>query len=424
MRVERALRLLPPLADFDPLRRILLASAAPDAGTRWGSAAPFLTLGKWTLSLDRFREEVPELLRRTAEHLEALCQAYADALESESQGDAPGTVEHLLRAAHMEEGAGRFSAAERWADAALSVAEGLTTRRVEVEALLVLGDLCRAEAQYLAAGRHYQRALTLAQAEFDQGGEVEASMRIGFVALAEGELPGAALWLGRAAELATSAEMPERRARAERALAETARRQGAMESAEAWLRAARETFAATGNSLELARTLDAQGLLDHELGRSGHAQGAFAEALAWERRATRDPGLECGIHLHLAELHFAAGRDGNAEEEMRLAEQVAITRHLPRQLVQVYTRMGSSHGRRGAETGFVFFEQALALCHLLEPAPALEAEVCLQYAQFKALLGRGDEARGWLERARELLVASGGGAKLKVIDAQLRQSAG
>jgi hypothetical protein len=51
----------------------------------------------------------------------------------------------------------------------------------------------------------------------------------------------------------------------------------------------------------------------------------------------------------------------------------------------------------------------------------LEAEVYHQYGLFKSSLGRMDEARGWLERARELLAASGGGPSLELVDAELEQ---
>ena len=104
---------------------------------------------------------------------------------------------------------------------------------------------------------------------------------------------------------------------------------------------------------------------------------------------------------------------------MRRAERVAIGDHLGRQLAQVYTRLGALRGRQGDDTGFVFFEQALSLCLFLDPAPALEAEVCRQYGHFKAALGRPEEAHGWLERAHELLVAVGGGAALEALEEEM-----
>ena len=60
----------------------------------------------------------------------------------------------------------------------------------------------------------------------------------------------------------------------------------------------------------------------------------------------------------------------------------------------------------------------------LEPLPSLEAEVYHQYGLFKSHLGRMEEARGWLERARDSSRASGGGPTLAVIEAELAQIPG
>jgi len=65
-----------------------------------------------------------------------------------------------------------------------------------------------------------------------------------------------------------------------------------------------------------------------------------------------------------AETAWLAGRLLEAEEEMRRAEQLAITSSQTRGLVRIYTLLGTLRGRQGDETGFVFFEQAIALFSL------------------------------------------------------------
>ena len=126
------------------------------------------------------------------------------------------------------------------------------------------------------------------------------------------------------------------------------------------------------------------------------------EALAWVQREPRDPGLELSIRLSLAELQLETGRLLEAEEEMRRAEQLAIASNLTSHLVQVYTLMGKLRGRQQDETGFVFFEQAIDLCHMLERSPAAEGQVYLEYGLFQDRLHHREEARAYLERAREL----------------------
>lgn len=420
MRVEQALRLLPGLEALGPLRGLVLASSAPDESSRWGSAAPYLTVGKWRLSVEQVRRSIPALLERITLHLSQLYHHYADAVASEDDGDQGGVVAHLLKAAQLEERVGRYQPARQWGEVALQIAEGLTSRRPEIESLSFLGGVARAQGAYLVAARHYQRALVLSEAEFDEAGAIDASEGQGIVALLQGQYQGAGAWLGRAERLAADEVHAVRRARILRELAQVARRQGASALAEERLQAARTILEPRGEALEMAKLLDAQGLL--LLGAQDHpgSLAAFREALAWLMRAGRDPGIEAGVRLHLAELHLAAGRDVEAEEEMRRAEKVAIGHDLGRRLVQVYTHLGSLRGRQGAETGFVFFEQAIALSHLLGPAPTLEAEVYHQYGIFKAGLSHPDEARGWLERAKELFAEAGGGASLELIDEELR----
>ena len=419
MKVERALRLLPALEAVGPLRGLVLASSAPDESSRWGSAAPYLTVGKWAISVEMLRRGIPQFLARITDHVGRLYQHYAAALEADDRGDPSQVVVHLLAAARMEEHVGRYAAALAWGDVALSVAERLNTRATEIETLTFLGEVGRAQGQFTVAGRHYQRALALAEAEFDPAGVIVASEGQGLVALAENQLQGAAVWLGRAEQLATGEAHEAARARVLRSLAEVARRQGDLHAAGERLRISREIVERLDLAPEMARTLDAQGCLDLSLGRSAESLAAFREALAWVRRGGSDPRRECVIRIHLAELFLEMDRGAEGEEELRHAERLAISNDLGRRLIQIYTRLGTLRGMQGAETGFVFFEQAIALCRLLDSAPAFEGRVYHQYGLFKAALGRMEEARAWLERARELFAAAGGSAFLDEIDAEL-----
>lgn len=424
MKVEQAFRLLPGVEALRPLPGMLLSSSAPDERNRWASAAPYLTVGKWNLSVEALRRRLPHLITRIAEHLGLLYQDFADALDSEERGEPVQAVAHLLAAARREEGVGRYGPALQWGEVALRVAEALNTRRPEIETLTFLGRVARAQGRCVEAARHFQRALVLAEAEFDTVGAIEASEGQGTVALVLGQLQGASAWLGRADRLAAGEEHALARGRILRALAEVARRQHDFATAGERLHHARELFERAEAGLEMALTLDAQGQL--EVAAARHASGltAFREALAWEHRAGPDPRIECTVRMHMAELHLDLGNESDAEQEMRYAERLAIAHDLGRRLVQVYTRLGALRGRQHKETGFVFFEQALALCQLLEPTPTLEAEVYHQYGIFKANLGRTDEARGWLERAREILKEAGGEGILDSIEEALHEVAG
>jgi len=168
--------------------------------------------------------------------------------------------------------------------------------------------------------------------------------------------------------------------------------------------------------------LDAQGELDAALGRPAPAAGAFREALAWVRRDQHDAGLDVTIRLHLAELLLGTGRWLEAEEEMRRAEQLAITSNQTRGLVQIYTLLGTLRGRQGDETGFVFFEQAIALCRALEGPPIDEARIYQAYGLFRQVCGGPDEARAYLERAGEIFRSLGVDEEVERVAAALRNS--
>jgi tetratricopeptide (TPR) repeat protein len=129
------------------------------------------------------------------------------------------------------------------------------------------------------------------------------------------------------------------------------------------------------------------------------------------------------VRLSLAELHLEAGRLFEADEELRRAEQIAIAGNLMGELVRVYTVMGKLSGRRLDETGFVFLEQTIELGRALARALATEAQECLEYGRFREALDQRDEARAYLERARDLFDAAGEARERGRVDAELQKLA-
>jgi len=424
MRVEQALRLLPNLEALMPLRGLLLSSARPDARVQWGSGGPYLTVGKRDVEPGELARSMGSVLTVVAEHVAALFAAYVEALERQERNDAPGAVTALVSAGRLEEKVGRLSQAQAWYEVALALAETLQDRRPEVETLLAIGHVCLALGNYAEGARHYQRALVLSEAEFNQSGAVDASVGLGTAAFERAEWPGARAWYSRALRLTEAGTDRLRLGVIEHRLGLLDRRQGDLAAAGDHLRRARECFEALNGeaTLEMARVLDAQGELDAAMGRPGPAAGAFREALAWVRRDKHDPELDVTIRLHLAELLLETGRWLEADEEMRRAEQLAITSNQTRGLVRIYTLLGTLRGRQGDETGFVFFEQAIALCRVLEGPLLEDARVYHAYGLFRQVCGGPDEARAYLERARGIFRSLGMDAEVERLEAALRNS--
>lgn len=420
VRVEKALGLLPDLEALDPLRALIVSISRPDERALWSSSGPYLTLGKRGVHPDEVRRRMQQAFHRIVGHLQALYREYVDALEAQQRSDPAGVVAALLRAGRLEEGVGRFTQAQLWYDVALQVAQGLQDRRPEVECLRALGHASLALGKNADGARHFQRALALAEAEFDQAGATAACEGLGDAALAQGQWAGAQAWYGRGLRLADAAGDGSRAGRLERQLGVLARKQGDLAAAGDFLRRARERFESAGSADEMARVLNEQGQLDAQLGRHGPAAAAYREALAWSQRATRDAGLELSVRLNLAQLDLEAGRLLEADAELRRAEQVAIAGNAMHRLVQVYTLMGRLRGVQEDETGFVFFEQAIELAKALDRSLATEAQVYLAYGLFRSRLGQQDEARAYLERAREIFDSLGEAVGRERVEAELR----
>lgn len=419
LRVEQALQLLPDLEALAPLRALLLSTARADESQVWASGGPYLTVGKRGVDPAELRRRMAPLLEQIGQHVTFLYQAYVEALESQLRGDTAEAVAALLAAGEREEAIGRFGQARAWYEAARPLAAALQSRRPETDCLRRLGRVGQLLGLYDDAARHHQRGLALAEAEFDQAAAIAASQGLGDVALARGEWAGARAWYQRGLRLAEAAGDAPSLGRLEHQLGVLAFRRGDLTAAGEHLRRARERFEQLGEPVELARVLDSHGLVEAALGRHGAALAAYREALAWARRAPQDPGVEVSIRLDLAELALGTGTLLDAEEELRRAESLAITRNLPRRLIRIYALMGRLRGLQDDETGFVFFEQAIELCRVLARSPGDEARLYAEYGAFRGRLGQADEARAYLERARDLFEALGKSVELARVQEEL-----
>jgi tetratricopeptide (TPR) repeat protein len=422
VRVEQALRLLPELEALVPLRALVVSASRPEEQAQWASVGPYLTVGKRAVEPAELRRRAAQAAELVRDHVGALYAAYVDAVEHHQRGDAGAAVAALRQAGSFEERVGRLPQARAWYETALALAEGLQDRRPEIEVLLALGALEETLGRHAEAARHHQRALALAEAEFHQAGAIAACLGLGAVALAQGQWAGARAWFARGMRLADAADDGVAIGRLHHRLAELAHRTGDPAAAGEHLRQARERLEPLGGEVgEMARVLNTQGLVDARLGRETAAVAAYREALAWARRGPRDASQEVAIRLNLATLHLEAGRFLEAEEEARRAEQVAVTHGLTSRLVRTYLLMGRLRGRQRDDTGFVFFEQAIQLCQTLDRSPALAAEVYHEYGLFRSAVGDRDEARAYLERAREIFESLGETVQLALVREELQQ---
>jgi tetratricopeptide (TPR) repeat protein len=418
LRVEQALRLLPDVEDLAPLRASVVSLAAGNASETW-TAEPNRTIGKRTLDPSALRGRVPQVLTRVTGRVAFLYGAAVDALESEQSGDLSQAVRALMRAGEFEENDIRYTQAHAWYRQALGLAEQLRDRQPEMEALCHLGRL-EATRGYLDEGaRAFQRSLALAEAQSDDAHAAHACKGLGEVLFARSQWSGAEAWFTRGLEYAKT--NPSLSGSLALGLGQTAHRRGDYDAATERLQRALETFEVLRDSAGVVRTLLARGLIEAAQGKTTDVLATYRDALSRLPASNRDPVLELSVRLRSAEFCLDLGRLPDAEDELRRAEDVAITSQQTRWLARVYLLMGKLRGQQRDESGFVFFEQAIELCRSGEPARRLEADVYREYARFRGMLGDHYEARAYLERARELLEPFGDEVARELIANELQR---
>ena len=419
LRVEQALRLLPDVEDLVPLRGFVVSLTSTRATKReaWGAVEPNRTVGKRTIDQQALRAGTAQVVNRIANRVAVLYDAAVEALESGQHGDLPRAVRALLRAGECEEKAGRHIQAGAWYRQALGVAEQLRERQPEMEALGHLGRLETARGYLDEGARVFQRSLALAEAQSDDAHAAAACQGLGDVMVAQSHWAGAEAWFKRGLDFV----------RTNRALAgalflslgHTALRRGEPRVAAEWIVQALERFESIGDGAGIVRAVLARGLVDAAEGRIVDMLAAYREALTLVPHDQTE--LELMVRLRLTESYLDLDRLHDAEDEARRIENIAIARQQRGALARVYMLLGRLRAQQRDENGFVFYEQAIELCRSGEPARRLEVEVYREYARFRTAMGDRDEARAYLERARELIEPFGDDVARRQIDEQLGQ---
>lgn len=395
MRVERALRVLPEVDVLTSLRALVIASSR---GT--SSDAPHATVGKRTIRPGHLPELLPDALSNLTDHLRELFAAAVSALEAEAAGDTAGAAMLLLDAGNLEERIGRESAAQAWYEHALAIAADAFDRQPEIRALLALAEVDLDREALEPAARRAQRAFTLAEAGRHDAEAARASLALGRIAARSGTRPGATAWLTRGLELAGGT--PALTAHFQLELAKLSDASASADDALRRLRIAEGEFSAVGDSDGLALVRVAEGRILAGRGEIDAALQRFLEALEHVHRGTRHPRVECSVRRALAEALLAAGRLVEAEDEARIAEDLAVSRAQGRELVRLYLVLGAIRAAQFDETGFVFYEKAIELSRGPTPTPGLEALSYAAYAEFRRTLGDAEDARNYDGRAAEI----------------------
>lgn len=413
------MELLPETDDLIPLRGALVGAARPDGSLAWSGSEAYATLDTRVLDADALEAALPDVLESVRARTEAVYGRVVVALRAAAAGDEAAAARALVEAGEAEEDAGRLDAAEEFYQRAARLGRRPRDRGVEGLALRRLARVARARGRLVESLRDYQRGFHLAEAMGDRGGAVVACQGMGNVLLDQGRWSDAERWylLG----LERVGEEPTReRWQLEVNLSLATRRAGRLEESGVWLRRAEDTAAALSDAGARVILRNARGLLRLAEGDVAGAERAYRSAL----EVAETPAARATVLINLAEALIAGMRLREAESVVRELERVALAFRLVGFLPHAYRALGAVGRERGDAEGFVFYEQALALC-VQEGLPGLEIALTQEeYGLFELRIGNRDAAVARLEEARAMLSPSGAGPDLARIEEALRSLAG
>lgn len=417
--VERALALIPPADEFLPLSDAVIGTSHADRGKLWAKSNDYATLGKRVVDPARLRARIPALAARVQQRLEELYSLVLDAIEAQQAGDLAGAALKLVQAGELEEAERRFERADAIYALALELAQHLREKEPQILALRRRGRVARAAGRLDDAWTWYDQSYQLSLDQMQIPGQVIACQGLGNVCDARGERHRARAWYERGLKLGHGLNEPALTWPFFTNLSVIAMLDGRLAEARALLGTARDQIERTGDPGAMLYWYNNRGLLLLENGDAEAAEAVFREALP---RAA-DAFWQLTLRTNLGQALLRQARLFEAEAQAREAEELAIVHQLIADLVDVYTLRGAICEARGDEEGFVFFEQALAVCRQQKLPPVAEARVYHGYGTLYLRCGRAAEGEAYLRHAETVYQRLGLETELRRVRAELPAAA-
>ena len=414
--VERALALVPDYEDFLPLSDALIGASRVDAEKQWARSGAYATVGKRVVDPAHVEELVRVRLERSQQRLRELFDLVLGAIREQQAGNPATAAEMLVRAGEMEETARRLDKAERIYRMALGISQDLREKEPHVLALRRLGRTARTAGRLEEAFSWYEQSCQLAVDALDVEGQVIACQGLGNVCHDRGERDRARRWWEQGLQLAAGLDQPALDWPLYINLSALSMLEGDLAESERLLDRARERMEQSGAPDARMYWLNNRGLLLLEHGDHAAAEGVFREALEGA-----EGHWELTMRVNLGEALRGQARLLEAEDEARRAEEVAIVHRLVPDLIDVYTLLGSIARDRCDEEGFVFYEQALRVCHERGMPRKTQAAILHGYGQLHCACDRPEEGRGYLEAARDVYRSLGFAPELARVEENLNK---
>ena len=395
LRIDHALKALPEVDDLVHLREALIGASRADGERAWSASEAYATFESRLADPEALEAQVAALADRARERVEAVLRRSVEALRALEAGDPAAAARALVAAGEAEEGEGRLDEAEGFYRQALLLGRRPRDRSAEGLALRRLGRVARERGDLDEALRLYLAGFEVAAAQRDAEGAVVACQGVGNVYVDQGLWAPAREWYARGTALLGDAAPSRPLWQLYSNLAVVARRTGDLDGSAAWLDRADAVVRGLDDQQGVLPVQNGRARLLVERGELEAAEAAYRRSLEGEGT----PALRGAVLSNLAECLLLAGKLRESEQVARELERLAVVHRLTPLLPHVYRALGAVARARGDAEGFVFYEQALALCRAPGTPPIELATTQHEYALLEAAAGRAESAAARLEEA-------------------------
>ncbi|MDP9348105.1 MAG: tetratricopeptide repeat protein, partial [Gemmatimonadota bacterium] len=391
---------------MDPLRFALVNAAILDPEKVWATSSAFATIDQRVIGLDAVATALKEAEQSLHEQISELFSTVDSVLRACYAGQDADAAQQLIALGERYEERGQLARARQFYEHALRLSLPLADRAAQVLALRRIGRILLTYGDLAEAHLYYSRCVQVARDT--EAFEIEINARIGAgnALLRQGRLSnGEAAYreaLARIAEAGLQETLALQQAQLYNNLAVAALRQNQLDQAEEWLGKAVALWEVVSSPVDYA-------IYHIHLAELRARQGHPSEGRAIYERGlslTAPPVIRAILAIELAELCMAAGLVQDAIHWAREAENYAIAAHSVDYLSHVYRGLGNIARDTGHEDGVAFYEKALDLARK-RSLPFAEGAVLLEYAQLRAQSDGIEEARAYLEQARDVFLELG-----------------
>lgn len=412
--LDRLLGALPEQNDLAPLRQALLRASVDDATRAWSRSSSYATVDKRIVAPGALRSAVADAKQAAHARIDALYDAVGEVLEYASAGDDVAAAMRLIAVGEACEHDENYRTACAYYEVAARFSEPLPDRRVRIVALRRLARASGALGDVDRALELFRVSLEQATIAADLEAQILINLGLGNIMVFQGRWADAENYYSGALSLCGS-DYPKLRGQIHNNLATTHSERGDLEGCARHLGEVTEVWDALPPA-DHAVWYNTRGLLTQARGDLDAAETAFRQAFEsngsdFDRAMVLD---------NLAELYIRRGNLQDAETYARSAEALALRAASPRALAEIYTRLGKIFRLREDLNGVTFFEKALEICRG-HRYPLTEASAYLEYGIFRRTLGDTEEARSYMERARQICEGIGAAQMERAASEQLAQ---